>query len=135
YKALVGTTSTGKTFMILYDCANPVLVGPPPAPTPPPQVKDDGACEVTSVLGVVKPGERFSATVRVHNTGGTVWDPGKNYRLGSENPRDNLNWGTNRIYLSEALHPGAVRDVSATLTAPQTAGTYQFSWRMLQEGV
>lgn len=36
YPALVGTTASGVTFMILYDCGNLVLVGPPPAPKPKP---------------------------------------------------------------------------------------------------
>lgn len=135
YKALVGTTAQGKTFMIIYDCANPVLVGPPPAPTPPPQVKDSGACEVTSSIGTLRPGQRFSATIRLRNNGGTVWDPNKGYRLGSANPRDNTNWGTHRVFLKQPVNPGATRDITGTFTAPTKPGTYTFSWQMLQEQV
>ncbi len=134
YKALEGRTSSGKVFFILYDCGNLVIVGPPTAP-PPPKVTDDGACEVISNIGSLLPGQRFNASIRVRNTGNTVWDPGNNYRLGSENPRDNINWGTNRVYLPNAIGPGATQDIAGTFTAPQTSGTYQFSWRMLQEGV
>lgn len=134
YKALVGTTATGKTFMILFNCGNPVLVGRHTPPQPP-QVVDNGTCEVVAVPPYISRGEKFTATIRVHNTGSTVWDPGTGYKLGSEDPRDNLNWGTNRVALPGAVSPGGVRDVTGTFTAPQSPGTYKFSWRMLQENV
>lgn len=146
YKALVGRTSSGKAFMILYDCGNIVLVGrtaslPPaekaPAPTPPPAPTpvDDGACEVIAVPPIIKQGEKFNATIRVKNSGTTSWDPSKGYILGSESPRDNMNWGTNRVSLPRAVSPGATEDITHSFTAPRSAGTYQFTWQMLQSGV
>lgn len=134
YKALVGQTASGMPFKILYNCGNLVLIGRY-TPPPPPQVTDNGICEVISVPAYVYRGDHFNATIRVHNNGGTVWDPNTGYKLGSEDPRDNFNWGTNRVSLPEAVSPGGTRDITATFTAPQSPGTYHFSWRMLQEGV
>ncbi len=134
YKALRLQNSQGKVMYVINDCANPVLIGVPDPPLPP-QVTDNGKCEVISSIGVLNPREKFTATIRLNNTGGTSWDPGKNYRLGSASPRDNINWGTNRVHLPRTINPGATVDVSATFTAPSTPGTYNFSWQMLQEQV
>lgn len=137
YKALAGQTASGMPFKILFNCGNLVLIGrysPPPPPEAPPAI-DNGACEVISVPAYVYRGDKFNAVIRVHNTGSTVWDPNTGYKLGSEDPRDNLNWGTNRVNLPEAISPGGVRDITTTFTAPEAPGTYSFTWRMLQEGV
>lgn len=148
YKALVGTTSTGRTFMILFDCGNPALVGQYEAPPPPPPSKapeptpeptptpvDNATCEVTSAPGSVKRGEQFTATIRVRNAGTTTWDPNNGYMLGSQSPQDNLNWGKARVFLSGPVGPGSSQDLTSTFTAPQSPGTYNFSWQMLQSGV
>jgi len=57
--------------------------------------------------------------------------------LGSQNPQDNWNWGNNRAYLSagDSIAPGQSKTFSFTITAPATPGTYNFQWRMLQEGI
>ncbi|MDZ7744334.1 MAG: NBR1-Ig-like domain-containing protein [Candidatus Saccharibacteria bacterium] len=132
YPALRLQNSQGKVMYIIKDCGNPVLIGVPP---PPPEVVDKGVCEVTSYPASVKRGERFSATVRVSNSGDTTWDPEENYRLGSQNPQDNWNWGTNRIDLPRRVSPGSSLDITESFTAPSSAGTHQFSWKMIQEGV
>jgi uncharacterized repeat protein (TIGR01451 family) len=132
YKALRLQNSKGEVMYILNDCGNPVLIG---VPQPPPQIRETGTCEVTSLPGTIRPGERFNATIRVRNTGDTTWDPGKGYRLGSQNPKDNWNWGTNRVDLSRSVSPGNRLDVQSSFTAPTTSGTYQFSWQMLREGM
>ncbi len=41
YQALKGRTSGGGTFMVLFNCGNIVIVGTPPAPTPPAVVCED----------------------------------------------------------------------------------------------
>jgi len=42
------------------------------------------------------------------NTGTTSWTAADSYRLGSQNPQDNWNWGINRVYLpaGETIAPG-----------------------------
>lgn len=148
YRALVGTSASGKHFMILFNCGNPVIVGrgqtPPPEKAPPQETPtpapvatpvDDSACEVTAIPSSVKRGESFTATIRVKNTGTTSWNPSAGYMLGSESPRDNMNWGKNRVNLTSNVNPGSSLDIQSSFTAPSSPGTYQFSWQMLQSGV
>lgn len=75
----------------------------------------------------------------MRNTGDTVWvNFGSNpYHLGSQNPQDNQNWGTNRISLPYPISPGD----EYTFTIPfdnvnlPPHHLYNFQWRMVQDGV
>jgi len=74
------------------------------------------------------------------NTGTTVWTPPSQntynpFRLGAQNPQDNTNWGFNRVDLGGAVAPGSQYTFSFTITAPSTAGVYNFQWEMVQDGV
>jgi hypothetical protein len=84
-------------------------------------------------------GATQSMSVTMRNTGSTTWTASGNYRLGSQNPQDNTNWGLARVPLdlttSESIAPGASKTFAFTIKAPSTAGTYNLQWRMLQEGV
>jgi hypothetical protein len=68
-----------------------------------------------------------------------VWNPPSSdpnpFRLGSQNPQDNNNWGFNRVDLTDIVVQGQAHTFSFSITAPTTAGTYNFQWRMVQEGV
>ncbi|GEM_PF-3106497 len=79
-------------------------------------------------------GQSYSVSVTMQNTGTTTWSPGT-YKLGSQNPQDNTTWGTNRINLQSSVAPNANAAFTFNVTAPTTPGTYNFQWRMLQEGV
>jgi GH25 family lysozyme M1 (1,4-beta-N-acetylmuramidase) len=99
----------------------------------------NGATYVSSSVpsGVVT-GKTFTASITMNNSGSIVWtNTGANpYRLGSQNPQDNTTWGFNRVALpSSPIQPGANATFTFTATAPLTAGSYAFSWQMLQEGV
>ncbi len=78
-------------------------------------------------------GQSFSVTVTMKNTGTTTWTTGS-YKLGSQNPQDNNTWGLNRVSLSSSVLPNADATFTFNVTAPSTAGTYNFQWRMIQEG-
>ena len=80
-------------------------------------------------------GGSYVVSVAMKNIGSTTWTAAGNYRLGSQNPQDNIIWGTGRAYLSgtDSIAPGMQKTFSFTVTAPGTAGTYNFQWRMLQE--
>jgi len=100
----------------------------------------DDATGVQSVPTTVSPGQVFTATVTMTNTGTSTWiseaiDPTYAYRLGSQNPQDNSVWGPARstMPLSQVTHSGSVT-FTFQCTAPTTPGTYPFSWRMLHEG-
>ena len=80
-------------------------------------------------------GQVFAVTLILQNTGSTTWSTASGYRLGSQNPQDNTTWGPNRIALPGDVAPGATASFAFNVTAPTTAATYNFQWRMVQEGV
>ncbi len=82
-------------------------------------------------------GQNYSVNVTFNNTGSRNWLENQKYKLGSQNPQDNLIWGLNRVNLSEneIVSLGEVRTFSFNVTAPSISKTYNFSWRMIQEGV
>ena len=101
-------------------------------------VTDNEAQFVTqSVPSTLRPGETTMVAITLRNTGSTTWISAGNYHLGSQNPQDNLRWGLNRVYLAdaEAIAPGQQKTFTFHITAPNTAGTYNFQWRMVQDGL
>jgi thermolysin len=81
-------------------------------------------------------GRSYSVSVTMRNSGSTTWTSDV-YRLGSQNPQDNTVWGFNRVYLptGTTVPQGSDYTFYFTVTAPSTAGSYNFQWRMVQEGV
>ena len=83
------------------------------------------------------PGQAYSVHVSMKNAGTTTWTESGGFRLGSQNPSDNWNWGFGRVYLSpgESIAPGQTKTFNFNVVAPATQGLYNFQWRMLREGV
>jgi hypothetical protein len=79
-------------------------------------------------------GASVQVTVVMQNTGTTTWTPAS-YRLGSQNPHENTNWGASRIVLPASVAPEQNAVVTWTATAPAAPGSYNFQWRMLNLGV
>lgn len=79
-------------------------------------------------------GQTYAVTVQLRNTGNAEWKSSAHYRLGSQNPGDNLSWGMHRVDTPGAVAPGAVASFTFTVTAPATAGTWNFQWRMVRDG-
>ena len=79
-------------------------------------------------------GEPYVVSVTMRNVGNTTWPAGSTYKLGSQNAQDNMTWGLNRVVLTQAVAPGAQVTIDFVVTAP-AKGTYNFQWRMVQEGV
>lgn len=81
-------------------------------------------------------GQSYNVSVTMNNSGNTTWTSDV-YKLGSQNPQDNSTWGTGRVYLpaGHSVPPGANHTFDFTVTAPGTPGSYNFQWRMVQEGV
>jgi hypothetical protein len=80
-------------------------------------------------------GQTATVTVTVKNTGTTTWN--STYWLGSENPMDNMHWGLNKVSLdsTDSIAPNDSKVFTFTITAPSTAGTYNFQWKMFQADV
>lgn len=85
----------------------------------------------------MSPGQRARVSITIKNTGQTTWKEPYWYRLGSQNPQGNKTWGIGRVLLpaNVSVAPGQTYTFSFTITAPETPGTYNFQWRMLQEQV
>ncbi|NQY63931.1 MAG: hypothetical protein HRT38_09400 [Alteromonadaceae bacterium] len=81
------------------------------------------------------PGQTVTVSITVNNAGTTTWTVADGHKLGSQNAQGNTTWGFNRLALTEDVAPGANHTFNFDVTAPNTAGTYEFQWRMLQENV
>ncbi|HYV05544.1 MAG TPA: NBR1-Ig-like domain-containing protein, partial [Blastocatellia bacterium] len=88
-----------------------------------------------NVPTVMTPGQTTTLDVSMFNSGETTWSTANNFWLGSQNPQDNLTWGINRVPLPNPVPPGSQVYIPFTITAPTTPGTYNFRWRMVQDGV
>lgn len=81
-------------------------------------------------------GQTYSVSVTMKNSGTSAWTTAAGYRLGSQNPQDNGTWGTGRIDLAsgESVAAGQNKVFTFSVVAP-SAGSYNFQWRMVQDGV
>jgi hypothetical protein len=88
-------------------------------------------------IGVLVPGQTVNVQVTMQNLGGTTWTAaGLNpFQLGSQNPQDNITWGTARINVPHNVAPSDEVEFNFPITAPTAPGIYEFQWRMVQEQV
>jgi len=80
-------------------------------------------------------GQSYIVYVTMRNSGASTWLPSAGYKLGAQNPQDNINWGVNRVSLPGQVPPASDVTFAFNVTAPTVAGAYNFQWRMLQDGV
>ncbi|MBI4086059.1 MAG: hypothetical protein HY433_02350, partial [Candidatus Liptonbacteria bacterium] len=84
-------------------------------------------------------GQSYPVSVTMKNIGTNSWSAiGSQinaYRLRSENPSDNYNWGISRAELPNTVPAGSQVTINFTVTTPSAPGNYNFRWRMIQEGV
>jgi thermolysin len=109
-----------------------VGVGPCPGT---PQTGTDNATFVSqSVPTSMTAGQTYNVSVTMRNSGTTTWTSDV-YKLGSQNPQDNTRWGHSRVNLpaGTTVAPGANHTFSFTVTAPTTAGSYNFQWKMVKD--
>jgi hypothetical protein len=98
------------------------------------EVNNAAVVSMSFPSSVVK-GSSFSATVTMNNNGTTHWVVDNGYRLGSQNPQDNTRWGLSRVNVVGTVSPGYNSAFTFNCTAPTTAGTYPFDWKMVRDGV
>ncbi|MEW6211010.1 MAG: putative Ig domain-containing protein [Acidobacteriota bacterium] len=94
-----------------------------------PAPQDNSSYVSQSVPGSMTTGQSYNVSVTMQNTGTTTWAAGT-YQLGSQNPQDNTTWGLNRVSLPSSVAPGSSVVITFAITAPASAGTYNFQWRM-----
>jgi Putative Ig domain/Ig-like domain from next to BRCA1 gene len=80
------------------------------------------------------PGLSYTVTITMRNTGTSTWSSSTGYRLGSQNPQDNLTWGLNRASLLASVSPNSSISIKFTVRAPSASGVYNFQWKMVKEG-
>jgi hypothetical protein len=99
--------------------------------------QNDAAFVSQNVPTLVTPGQIFSVSITMRNSGTTDWTSTNEYKLGSQNPQDNYTWGLNRVYLNNSVvvHSGDEYTFTFDCTAPDTEGIYNFQWQMVQDGV
>jgi len=104
---------------------------------PEPAYIDDASVRFTAPPPArMAPGAQATAPAVASNTGSTTWTSTQGYRLGSQDPQDNTNWGLDRVDLQAAsVDPGQDATFIFTVTAPKIAGGYAFAWQMVREGV
>ena len=95
---------------------------------------DLGAAFISqNVSTQLKAGDTAKVSIIMQNTGKTTWTKANNYKLGSQNPQDNLIWGLSRVELDskDTISLGQQKKFTFDITAPSTPGTYNFQWKML----
>jgi RHS repeat-associated protein len=80
-------------------------------------------------------GQSYSASVTMKNTGLATWVASNAFNLGSQNPGDNTTWGIQRVAVPGSVAANASVTFSFAVKAPLSAGTYNYQWRMVQDGV
>ncbi len=88
-----------------------------------------------TVPTTVTRGQVFNVTVAFRNTGSTSWTELNQFRLASESPSDNTRWGKSRVTLgaTEKINLNSTNTFTFSVTAPATAGTFVFQWRMIDD--
>ena len=71
------------------------------------------------------PGQQFTKTWLVQNTGGCNWQPGFKWTLISGNPM-----GGSTVTLSQVVTPGTQYQISVPMIAPNTTGEAVGTWKM-----
>lgn len=81
----------------------------------------------------LKPNGVFTRMLTFENTGDTIWRKASFVVVPASAAADN--WALSSIPLPRDVNPGEWVQVTATFTAPGTAGQFPFSWRMSETGV
>lgn len=84
-----------------------------------------------SVPTAMNAGQQYSVSVTMNNSGTKTWTAADLHRLASQ---DNGTWGITRVNVPASVAPGANATFNFNVTAPSSPGTYNFQWRMVQDG-
>ena len=79
-------------------------------------------------------GATQTVSIKFKNTGDVSWVRASGFKLGSQNPNDNTTWGLQRVELPSTIAPGQTVTLTFSIKAPSSPGTYNFQWRMVQDG-
>ncbi len=103
-------------------------------PDPEPPLRSAGFID-QNVPTTMVAGQTYAITLRMINGGRETWTAATNHNLGSANPLDNTTWGLHRVAVPGSVATGQTATFNFNITAPSTAGSYNFQWRMVRDGV
>ncbi|KAF1714291.1 hypothetical protein CSC71_04445 [Pseudoxanthomonas sangjuensis] len=95
--------------------------------------EDDAAFVDQSVPASLQTGQTATVTIRMQNTGNTTWRSSSGYNLVPVSPQIGTTWGVSQI-ASGTIYANQTATFSFSITAPATAGTYNFQWQMSHSG-
>jgi hypothetical protein len=98
-----------------------ILLAPVLSARPTRAADNDAVFVSQEVPRVMLQGQSYLATVTFRNTGTAEWSAAAGYRLGSQNPGDNVTWGYGRVDLSGNVAAGEEAVFAFEITAPATA--------------
>ena len=96
-------------------------------------VDDASFVSVSGLPSRMAAGSSATVTVTMTNAGTTTWTSAAGYALGSWSPEDNETWGLSRAPVSGSVAPNEEFAFEFAITAPETTGSYAFSWRMARD--
>ncbi len=76
---------------------------------------------------MVRPGERFTGTVKFYNSGSSTYSPNFGVALAEYRVSGSI-WSASGLDLPGNIPPGGTVQFNLTLTAPTTPGVYSFDW-------
>jgi arylsulfatase A-like enzyme len=84
----------------------------------------------------LRAGDTVTVSITMKNTGITPWTQSGQFKLGSQGPADNKNWGTERVLLhvGDSIVPGAEKTFTFEVIVPDVDGIFNFQWQMVQDG-
>lgn len=99
-------------------------------------IKNDAQYVRQVVPATMAPGASYPVSVEMKNIGTTKWLAGTAFKLGSQSPADNVNWGLpepgSRVTVDTEVGPGQSYVFNFTVKPPAT-GNYVFQWKMVEE--
>ncbi|MDO8588418.1 MAG: NBR1-Ig-like domain-containing protein [Armatimonadota bacterium] len=103
-----------------------------PLPTQP----DDSQYVSDTIPSAMGPGQQYSVSVTLKNSGSNTWTAAAGYKLGAVGDSDPF-CAFNRVDLAggDSIAQNQQKTFSFTMTGPSTPGTYTTDWRMIHEGI
>ena len=100
------------------------------------ELLDNDASFVSQVVPSLEGDTPITVSITMKNTGTTNWTAGGDYKLGSQSPEDNNNWGLSRVNLGadEIIVPNAEKTFTFDVVVPNSDGIYNFQWQMIKDG-
>lgn len=98
-----------------------------------PKPKLDAQFVSQSVPATMVAGQSYDVAITMRNNGTKAWAPAT-VALSSQNPAGNSTWGLTSAGLLSGVANGASRTFNFTADAPVAPGTYNFQWRLTNNG-